>query len=231
MSRTKSPSKDRNSTIKAWLIPAGACAIVGIIALRPSGSPKPSPAQGEQRTVGAYQPDKLDVERRSPTATGSSATLIGHTERKLTPELEERLRAAAHVSTVPAPGLTGAQPTGRPAEPLSPEAEAQRQQALVGWKLQVQQLLDQCVARPAAQRRPTILNVSFASAPAASGATMQQVSPVAVSLPPHELQRLWHDTDPDGLQECIDRVRMLPLAVPVAAHALPASMESLPVQL
>lgn len=231
MSRTKSPSKARIGTLGAWLISAGACAIVGVIALWLSEPPKPSPSQEDHRTVGAYRPGRLDVAHRAPLAARASTALTDHTERQLSPALEERLRAAAHVSTVPSSARTDAQPTGRSTGALPPEAEAQRQQALVGWKLQVQQLLDECVARPAAQRRPTILNVSFAPAPTASGATMQQLSPVAISLPPHELRRLWHDTDPDGLQECIDRVRMLPLAVPVAVHALPASMESLPVQL
>ena len=47
--------------------------------------------------------------------------------------------------------------------------------------------------------------------------------------------RLWRDTDPEGLQGCLERVRGLALAVPVppnaTAQVLPAAVETLLVQL
>jgi hypothetical protein len=126
-------------------------------------------------------------------------------------------------------------PPPPPADPLSPEAEAQHRQALTGWQHEVQRLLDDCVARPAALRQPVTLNVLLVPPPEGSELAVQQLSPAVVSIPPAELRRLWRDTDPDGLQVCLDRVRALALAVPIApgasARVLPASAEPLLVRL
>jgi hypothetical protein len=232
LSRTKSRSNARTSNALRWIGVAGACAVVGILALLISGRSRPPAEQGERRAIGAYRPGG----GHRPYASGPPrAGAAERTEGALSPELEERLRAAAHVATVPATTSSGAPPPLPPTGPLPPEVQARRDQALTGWQLQAQQLLDGCVARPAAERRPVPLDVIFAPAAAANGLTVQQLSPMAVSVPPHELRRLWRDTDPDELQRCLDRVRTLALSVPAAsktsAQVLPAAMETVLVQL
>jgi hypothetical protein len=134
------------------------------------------------------------------------------------------------VMTVPPPLRPGQASIPPPSTgPGAPEAEGQRQLALVGWKSEAQRVLDNCVARPEAMRQPVALDVVFAPPTGGTGYTPQLLSPVAISVPAHELRRLWRDTDPDALQACIDRIRSLPLAVPPArgavAQALPASAE------
>lgn len=232
MSRTRAPSQSRASIVARWIGVAGACAVVALVGLDRS-APAPAPAgHGERRATGAYRPSGArglhePAQPRAGAAEGA--------EDALSPELEARLRAASHVATVPVATPSGAPPPLPPSEPLSPEGEAQRHLALTGWQQQAQQLLDECVARPTAQRRPVPLGVFFAPPPVADGLAVQQLSPVAVSMPPDELRRLWRDTDPDELQGCLDRMRMLALSVPAAsttpALVLPAAMETVLVQL
>jgi hypothetical protein len=233
LSRTKTPSKVRPSTARWGIVAAGAGASLGVFALLTRGSSAPPTAQAERRAIGAYQPERLEHAGRRHTAAGPGAAQ--EPEGELLPDLEARLRAAAHVEIVPARTPSGAAPPPPPAGPLPPEAEAQRQQALAGWQRQVQQQLDECVARPAALRQRVMLNVLFQPPPDGTGLAVQLLSPAAVSIPPAELRRLWRDTDPDGLQVCLDRVRALTLSVPVApgasAQVLPTSAEPLLVQL
>lgn len=149
----------------------------------------------------------------------------------LPPELEARLLAAAHVSTVPSQPGAPLPPT----TPLTGEQETSRQQALAGFATEVQALLDRCVGRPATLRRPARLDVIL-QPPLVQGALVaQQLTPAAVSLPPDELRRLWQDTDPDALQSCLEQVRMLAITVPAPsateARVLPAAFESMPITL
>ncbi|HWU86177.1 MAG TPA: hypothetical protein VN253_02835 [Kofleriaceae bacterium] len=232
----KSPSNAPASTTRWWIVAAGACAVLGLLALVTSGSSPPPSPQGERRTSGPHRPDLEHRSREAGRSTAAPSAPASGAEDALSPELEERLRAAARVSTAPAPRPPGAPPLPLPPTgPLAPEAEAQRQQALVGWKHQAQALLDGCVPRRAAERQPVMLNVMFAPAPAAADLAVQQLSPAVVSIPPHDLRRLWRDIDPDELQGCLERVRALPLSVPMApravAQVLPPSTETLLVQL
>jgi hypothetical protein len=139
------------------------------------------------------------------------------------------------VVTVPPPSPPGQAAIPPPPGPGSPEAERERQLAVIDWRAEAQRLLDGCVARPDALRQPVALNVVFAPIPETTGYVPQRLSPVAISIPVHELRRLWRDTDPDALQGCIDRVRSLTLAVPLGpnapAQALPASTEGVLVTL
>lgn len=223
------------------MIVAGAGLVLGALWLWTSGASRPLTVQRELRPAGAYRPDRLSRAAASERGATASAAAAGGQEDELPPELEARLRAAAHVSAVPAPTATPGVPPST--DPLSPEDQARRQQALVGWKLQAQQVLDECVARPAAERRPVMLNVIFAPDPAPAAtqvaapaaATVRQLSPVAVSLPPPELRRLWRDTDPDELQGCLEHIRTLALPMPVTPNAVaqvpPPLMETLLVQI
>jgi hypothetical protein len=106
---------------------------------------------------------------------------------------------------------------------------------MIGWQAEVQQLLDRCVARPQDLRQPAEVQVILAPPLTAAGLAPQQLFPVAVSLPPAELRRLWRDTDPDALQGCLEQVRTLAIAVPPPpsgeARVMPGSFESLLVQL
>ncbi|MBK7539430.1 MAG: hypothetical protein IPI49_29540 [Myxococcales bacterium] len=99
----------------------------------------------------------------------------------------------------------------------------------------MQQLLDRCVARPAALRRLARLEVMFAPPQTSAGLATQQLAPVAVTLPGEDLQRLWQDTDPHELQACLDQVRMLALSVSVpdrgTVQVLAAQLETLSIQL
>ena len=226
----KSSSKDRTNTVRWWAGAAGACALLGAIALLTRGAAAPPAAQAERRAIGAYRPERAGRAPALAHAAGATAP-----RDQLSPELEARLQAAAHVETVPAQTPSRAAPPPPPADPLPPEAEAQRGQALGGWQRAVQQLLDECVARPAALRQPVMLNVLLAPPPEGAGLAPQRLAPAAVSIPPADLRRLWRDTDPDGLQVCLDRVRALTLTVPLApgrsARVLPVSPELLQVQL
>lgn len=184
--------------------------------------------------VGAY---RLNTGTHSDEVVrpGVERSTAGRAEEQLPPELEARLRAASHVATVPASTPSGAPPPLPPAGPLPPELVAQLHQALTSWQTQAQQLLNDCVAKPPAKRRPVLLSVIFAPPATADGLAVQQLAPMAVSLPPDELRRLWRNTNPDALQGCLDQVRTLTLAVSPAtkaqAQVLPPSMETVLVQL
>jgi hypothetical protein len=160
----------------------------------------------------------------------------------LAPEVAEamrrRLDAAAQVISVLPAGrgplrqggaLAGAAPT------LPPHLEAQRQVALSNWKRSAQELLSNCVARPSKPRQPVALEVAFAPRPQAQGDNQQVLMPDWILVPPHELQRLWQDTDPDTLQECLERARGLGLTVPLPGGApaqdFPMFVESVLIQL
>lgn len=232
MSRNKTLPEARTSRVWWWIVAAVTCVVVALVSLLTSAETSHATAgQGEQRAPGAYRPP---ADRSGGGAPGPGRAIVND-DGSLSPELEARLAAAAHVVAVPTPTASGAPPPLPPTGPLPPALDAQRHQALGGWQRQVQQLLDECVARPAELRTPVPLNVFFAPPPAPTGLASQQLVPVAVSLPPPELRRLWRDTDPDGLQGCLERVRGLTLAVPVppdaAAQVLPAGLEILLVQL
>ncbi|HWO23079.1 MAG TPA: hypothetical protein VNO30_30265 [Kofleriaceae bacterium] len=233
MSREAS-SKIRPCAARGWLAACAACALAGVLALLLSRPWRPQAPKEERPALGAYRPN-AGPRAGAPAQRGAERAAAGHAEEPLTPELEARLRAAAHVATVPAPTPSGAAPSLPPAGPPSPELEALRHQALTGWQRQAQQLLDGCVARPAAKRRPVALSVAFAPPMAASGPALQELAPMAVSMPPDELRRLWRDTDPDALQGCLDQVRALALSVPAAAKSpaqvLPPATETVLVQL
>jgi hypothetical protein len=230
---TQIPSKSRTRIVTRWIGAAGGCAaILVIVALLTSDRSPPPGAQRERRATGAYRPggSQRSLDPAQPRA-GAGESKDG----ALSPELEARLRAAAHVATMPATTSSGAPLPLPPTGPLPPEVQAERQQALTGWQAQVQHLLDSCVARPAAERKLVPLDVFFAPPPAGNGLATQQLAPMAVSVPPHELRRLWRDTDPDELQGCLDRVRTLALSVAAppkaAAQVLPPAMETVLVQL
>jgi hypothetical protein len=142
------------------------------------------------------------------------------------PELERRLHAARSTVAVPAPRPPD--PAGHPTDPapppLSPEQHAARQIALAGWAEDAQHMLDDCLARPAAQRRSVALAVMFAPVTSRGDAAAAQLSPVAISVPVEDLRRLWRDTQPDALDDCLERVRGLGLAV---RHAPGASSDAL----
>jgi len=205
-----------------------------MLALLLSRQARPPTPAGEHPAVGAYRPN-AGPRAGEAAWPGAERAAAGRAEEPLSPELEARLRAAAHVETVPAPTPSGAPPPLPPTGPLPPELEAQRHQALIGWQRQTQQLLDDCVARPMTARRPVMLNVAFAPPVTASGPAVQELAPMAVSMPPDELRRLWRDTDPDALQGCLAQVRTLALSVSTAARSpaqvLPPAMETVLVQL
>lgn len=133
-----------------------------------------------------------------------------------------------NIATVPAPLPPGQ--ASPPSGPLSAEANAQRQAALVDWRANVQQHMDRCVRRPASLRQPVALTVFFAPPLDDAGYTPQRLSAALISVPARDLRRLWRDTDPDALQECVDRIRTMPLVVTparnTAAQALPTAVES-----
>jgi hypothetical protein len=200
--------------------------LAGILALLIAFSSSPSAGQEERpRLRGAYRPGAVRGPHEA-TQPGAGVATTSSVDGALSPRLEERLRAAAHVATMPASTPPGALPPLPSTGPLPPGVEAGRHRALAGWQTQAQQLLDECVARPAPERKPVALDVVFASRPAVGG-TAAQLAPVAVSIPPHELRRLWRDTDPDELQGCLERMRALPLpALPAPRGAAQASLTS-----
>lgn len=233
--RTKSLSRTRVTTATRWIGVAVVCALAGVLALLSSDRSRRTAEPGERHVVGAYRPDGARRPHEAPRPRAGERAADA-----LSPQLEERLRAAAHVTTAPAPP-SGAPTPLTPTAPLPPAVEAERQRALSGWQAQAQKLLDECVARPAAVRGPVVLDVFFApaSAPALASASTSaaapRLSPALVSVPQHELRRLWRDTDPDELQGCLDRVRTLALSARDASKATgqvwPASREAVLVQL
>lgn len=150
----------------------------------------------------------------------------------LPPEWQARLRAAAHVSVVPA-GASGARPPSPESVPAA--LHTARLRAMPEWQKQVQALLDRCVARPAQLRKETSLSVILAPPLAAGGLAPQLLSPASVSLSSDELRRLWRDTDPDALDGCLQEVRGLALAIAqppgTRAQVMPVAFEHLLVQL
>jgi hypothetical protein len=223
------------SSARRWISGGGVCLLGIVLAMRCSRPSQPPSRSAEHQPRGAYRPDlHRSVSVSAPTRT-EPATRSGASDGDLSPELEQRLRAAMTVMTVPPPPPPGQPAMPPPSAPVSPEREAQRQLALIDWKAEAQRLLDGCVARPEALRQPVALNVVFAPISDGTGYVPQRLSPVAISVPGHELRRLWHDTDPDALQGCIDGIRSLTLAVSPApnapAQALPASTESVLVRL
>lgn len=230
MSRSNSSSRTRRP-LKWWLIIGGACALVAVIALMSGHHPEAPAPQVERRAAGAYRPGWMKHAARTAGHQGA----VPAKEGTLPPELEERLQANGRLTVMPTLTSSGAPLSTPPPGPPSPEVQAQLHQALAGWQIQAQQLLDGCVARPKAERQPVPMDVYFAPPGATDGPAPQQLAPIAVSVPVHELRRLWLDTDPDELQACLDRVRTLALPVPPApqqtAQVLPSSMETLLVQL
>jgi len=220
--------------------------VFGVVAMLLIANRSRSPSlQAEPSGTGAYRRPTARLESKaqaslpasaaeataSATSGTSAASARASGDQQLSPELEERLRTMTHIATQPA--RSGAPLP--PSEPVSPELERTRREALIGWQAQVQQLLDRCVARPEALRQPATLDVMFAPPATADGLAAQLLSPVAVSLPATELRRLWQDTDPDALQACLDQVRTQALSVPAppktATRVLPVAQEILRVAL
>jgi len=221
-----------------------ACFLGVVAALLIANLSHPSPEQAEPAVTGAYRRATARPEQKAqPSLPAREAEAVGSTtsatapsatardDKPLSPELEERLRTMTHIATQPARSGTPLPPS----DPLSPELERTRREALTGWQVQVQQLLDRCIARPEALRQPATLDVMFVPASTANGLVAQLLSPGAVSLPVTELRRLWQDTDPDALQACLDQVRMQALSVPAPpktpARVLPVALETLRVAL
>ncbi len=154
-------------------------------------------------------------------------------------ELQRRLEAAKQVISVPATGqpppTPGRAAVGGGARALPPEVEAQRQVALTRWQSAAQTLLSECVTRPEQARQPLAVEVSFAPAPRAEGEARQVFIPEWIAVPPPELQRLWKDTDPDVLQDCLERARALTfeLSLPKGSsgHDAPVFAESVLIRL
>lgn len=214
------------------------------------------PTEPPKHSTGAYRPGqhRAWAERSagpagaSPTSVSAGEAADGHAtgdpgsaaapadggdldeDEALPPELEARLQAAARISTVAPPGAPPPPPGSLP-----PESQIARQEAMVSWQRQVQLLLDRCVARPAELRKPTPLDVILTPPQRGSALAEQLLAPAAVSLPPDELRRLWRDTDPDALDQCLHEVRALALAITplpgATARVMPASFERLVVSL
>lgn len=188
--------------------------------------------------AGASSPSASADAAADDTSTGVSGAASErgdggdlYDDEALPPELEARLQAAARISTVAPPGAPPPPPPGS----LPPESQIARQEAMVSWQRQVQLLLDRCVARPAELRKPTPLDVILTPPQRGSALAEQLLAPAAVSLPPDELRRLWRDTDPDALDQCLHEVRALALAITplpgATARVMPASFERLVVSL
>jgi hypothetical protein len=196
----------------------------------PSGAYRPS-LRAAWTQARSSEPSPSPASQAGDAAATSDAAAEDDDDA-LPPELQARLRAAAHVATVPAQAGAPLPPS---ADSLPPEAQIARHQAMIGWQTQVQQLLDRCVARPQDLRQPAEIQIVLAPPLTDAGLAPQQLAPVAVSLPAAELRRLWQDTDPDALQGCLDQVRTLAIAVPPPpnsfARVMPGSFESLRVQL
>jgi hypothetical protein len=213
------------------------CVLVVLITARCQRSSR-SPAAVEPPARGAYRPGHLRDAATQPLAVTAdrqdhAADRSADRDPPLTPDLEQRLRAAATVRVVaPRPAGDAAPP---PRGSLPPAEEASRRQALTRWTAAAQRQLDGCVARPQPLRQPVRLDVFFSPPVEGTGYVAQQLSPAAIAVPPDDLRRLWRDTDPDALQVCIERLRMQALAVPAAAgvapRTLPASVEAVVVTL
>lgn len=217
------------SSAKTWITGAVAAVVGVLIALR--GSPSP-PASGTPATTGAHAVhDGRGPAPRAPAVGPELEVAATPSGDARSPALEQRLRAAMTVMTVPASPPADQTATPFRVAPVSPEQETQRRIALIGWAAEAQRMLDDCVARPEPQRRPVELDVLFAPLAGAG----DPMAAVAISVPVQELRRLWHDTDPDALQGCMDQIRSLGLVVPPvgAAPVLPlsASAESVLVTL
>jgi hypothetical protein len=152
--------------------------------------------------------------------------------------LQQRLAMAKQIVSVPPAGRAQREPGSVPAGALPappPELAARRQAALVGWQQAAQRLMDTCVARPEGTRQAVALEVAFAPIPGAPGERRQVLVPEWIMVPPHELERLWQDTDPERLQDCLERARSLTVTVPLPddalAHGVPMAAESLRIQL
>jgi hypothetical protein len=219
----------RSSSGWHWMGAASACVVGVVVALRCAPSAQP-PGPGAGHAARAAQPGRawrgLASDHPALPDPGDAAVAAA---------LDRRQRAAMLVVTAPAPLPPGQAPPLPPIGPRSPEADLERRRALIGWQVRAQRLLDDCVARPASTREPVALDVMFAPPRSATGHVPQQLTPAAISVPVHALQRLWRDTDPDALQGCLDRLRSLELAVPAARNdppqALSASAESVLVKL
>ncbi len=237
LSWMKVRSDHRTNLARRWGCVVCTGAVLGLVAYVTSDGSRPPAEPGVRDTPGAHRDERA---RRAHGLAQPRPGTADAADGVLSPELELRLRAAAHVETLPGPRPAGAPPAPPPPTgPLPPELVAQRHVALAGWRAQAQALLDECVARPAAERRPVPLDVHFAPwpAPAMDGPAVPRLAPAAVSVPPHELRRLWQDTDPDELQACLERVRTLALPLPAGpeapaqAQASPAAIETVLVQL
>ncbi len=237
MSWMKARADHRPDLARRWGGVVCTGALIGLVAFVTSDGSRPVAEPGVRGTSGAHRHER---ERRAhgpaqprpaqPRSTQSRPGAAEAADRPLSPELELRLRAAAHVATVPGHRPAGAAPVPPPLTgPLSPEAAAQRHAAIAGWRAQAQALLNECVARPAAERGPVPMDVFFAPAPPGDGPTAPRLTPAAVSVPPHELERLWRDVDPDELQACLERVRTLALPLPPGSEA-PAQAPSVAIE-
>ncbi len=171
------------------------------------------------------------VTAASPPLRGAPAP---HVQDEAELALQRRLEASKQTLSVPPSGRVP--PTrGRPlASSMPPEVEMHRQAALSGWKRTAQALMSSCVVRPQQARQQLAVEVAFSPMPRAQGEYQQVFRPEWIAVPPHELQRLWKDTNPDRLQECLNRTRSLPLEVPLSgdaqAHDFPVFVESLLIQ-
>jgi hypothetical protein len=221
----------QSSSTKTWVTGALACLAGILLSLRCSTTAQSPSHAASQPPRGAYRPELRRVHVPDPVRSPPTGAVHGdRNDDELSPELQQRLRAAMTIMTVPAAIPTGQTRPPLPTGPVSPEAQAQRQMALHAWKAEVQRHVDDCVARPAPLRQPVALAVIFAPLLGDAEYVPQQLSPAVVSVPVQELRRLWRDTDPDALQECVDRIRMMTLAVPTArnapAQALPGAVET-----
>ncbi len=227
------------------LLAAGALALWWLVGRTPS-SPSPSSDSIQDRST-AYRPTWRERVRASSLAHeasqgGAAATMESESDdpEALSPELEERLRAAAHVVSVPPPGYSPP-----PQAEMTAELAAELQLAVSSWTAQAQRQLDQCVGRPKSARQPVQLSIMFApntavpvppSPSAAPGSPPPpSLTPAYVAVMPDDLRRLWKDTDPNALQICLDQLRIQPLTLTTArlapGLAPPSSQESVLVQL
>jgi hypothetical protein len=229
----------RTSSAREWFGVGAAC-LIGVVAATqcwPSSRLPASADRGgsgasvqpiQQRARGAYRPEAR--RQRSATTPFLVAASDQGGDDALSPELEQRLRAARSIEVVPAPQLAGQARPLPPSGPLSPELESQRRAAFDAWQAEAQQLLDDCVGRPAPLRQPVMLTVFLAPPLAGTGHMPQQLSVTAVSVPVDDLRRLWRDSDPDAVQSCVDRLRELAIVVPRVSddspQVLPPTIES-----
>jgi hypothetical protein len=123
----------------------------------------------------------------------------------------------------------------QPPRPLSPELERRRQQALIGWKHDVELLLSRCVHHPTQDHHVTPLQVFFAPRPRAASDHQQVLAPSWISLLPPDRERLWQAIPAVELDACLARAQTVGITVALTddalSHAFPASAENVLVEL